>query len=123
MIDWNCCKDKTSTAAWFIGAVGATLIVGGLAWLIVSKALPPGIDEERAALRTQNLAEARATDAEALTTYAWVDQTKGIVRLPIERAMELSLALGKDPTAGRENLLERLAVATAAPPEEENPYE
>ena len=31
----------------------------------------------------------RAQEAEVLTTYAWVDQEKGIVRIPVERATEL----------------------------------
>lgn len=30
-------------------------------------------------------------DAEILTTYGWMDKDKGIVRIPIERAMELTV--------------------------------
>ena len=35
------------------------------------------------------LLELRATEAAVLGTYGWVDQEKGIVRVPIDRAMEL----------------------------------
>jgi hypothetical protein len=42
---------------------------------------------ERATL----LAETRAKDQAAATTYGWVDQPKGIVRLPVDRAMELTV--------------------------------
>ena len=40
---------------------------------------------DRAAL----LAEHRAAELAAATTYGWVDQKAGIVRLPLDRAMEL----------------------------------
>ena len=35
------------------------------------------------------LIELRAKDHHILTTYAWVDSSKGIVRIPIQRAMDL----------------------------------
>ena len=31
----------------------------------------------------------RAQEVEVLTTYAWIDQEKGIVRIPVERATDL----------------------------------
>ena len=37
------------------------------------------------------LSELRAKEKQAATTYDWVDQPKGIVRLPIERAAELTI--------------------------------
>ncbi len=42
---------------------------------------------ERKALLT----EQRAKDQAAATTYGWVDQPKGVVRLPIDRAIELTV--------------------------------
>lgn len=36
----------------------------------------------------------RATEQELLTTYGWVDRERGIVRIPIERAMDLLLERG-----------------------------
>jgi len=44
------------------------------------------------ARRAKKLKDARDEDAKALTTYAWVDKNKGTVRLPIDRAMELTVA-------------------------------
>lgn len=41
---------------------------------------------ERKALLT----EARAKEQAAATTYGWVDQSKGVVRLPVDRAIELT---------------------------------
>jgi hypothetical protein len=41
--------------------------------------------------RKDKLVELREKEAVALTGYSWVDQEQGIVRLPIERAIELTL--------------------------------
>jgi hypothetical protein len=37
------------------------------------------------------LAEHRAQEQAAATTYGWVDQKAGVVRLPIDRAIELTV--------------------------------
>lgn len=39
--------------------------------------------------RTGRLAELRGKEQTAATTYAWVDKNAGVVRLPLDRAMEL----------------------------------
>ena len=41
--------------------------------------------------RMQHLEEMRAQDEEAQTTYAWIDRSKGVVQLPIDRAMQLTI--------------------------------
>ena len=41
-----------------------------------------------------NLALLRAREREALTTYGWVDQNAGTVRIPVERAKDLLIARG-----------------------------
>jgi hypothetical protein len=55
-------------------------------------ALPPGpnllIDEP------QNLRAFRTNEDTVLTSYGWVDQNAGIVRIPIDRAKELVLERG-----------------------------
>ena len=52
---------------------------GSLAW----KATP--------ASRKQALADLRTKQAKQAASYGWVDQKAGIVQLPIERAMELTV--------------------------------
>jgi hypothetical protein len=42
----------------------------------------------------EDLRELRATEDEALTTYGWVDRNAGIVRIPIEEAMRLTVQRG-----------------------------
>ena len=39
----------------------------------------------------QDLADLRAAEDETLTTYGWVDKNAGVVRIPIEQAMKLTL--------------------------------
>ncbi len=68
---------------------GVAAIVVLLAILIRYALVHPTIagglsDDERYAL----LAKARAEDEKLLTTYGWMDKGKGIVRLPIDAAMQ-----------------------------------
>lgn len=44
-----------------------------------------------AAERKALLNEQRTKDQAAATSYGWVDQSKGVVRLPIDRAIELTV--------------------------------
>ncbi len=123
MSSFCCHSNKATIAAYFVGIAGTLLIVGALAWLIIQKTRPAGVDQVRVELRTKNLAEMRALDKAALETYGWVDQTKGLVRLPVDRAMEMTIALWQNPAAARSNLLDRIEKATAKPPEKPNQYE
>ena len=41
--------------------------------------------------RMAHLQEMRAHEQAAQTTYAWIDRSKGVVQLPIDRAEELTL--------------------------------
>ena len=47
-------------------------------------------EETRAKKRIENLKTVREDAEKALNTYAWVDKNKGVARIPISRAMELT---------------------------------
>ncbi|MCR6657414.1 MAG: hypothetical protein NVV63_16745 [Opitutus sp.] len=48
--------------------------------------------------RVKNLAELHAKEAAQASSYAWVDQNAGVVQLPLDRAMELTIeAYAKKP--------------------------
>ena len=47
-----------------------------------------------------DLAKMRETENRALSTYGWVDRQKGIVRIPIGRAMDLTLQRGLPVQSG-----------------------
>ena len=49
-------------------------------------------EQKRAKAREEKLKTAREEDAKALTTYGWIDKNKGVVRVPISRAMGLTVA-------------------------------
>jgi hypothetical protein len=42
----------------------------------------------------QHLEEIRASEAKVLSSYAWLDEERGLARIPIERAMELLIKEG-----------------------------
>jgi hypothetical protein len=115
MSDQSCCA-KARCAATAAAILGSLLIVGWLVWLMNVKTAPAPLGQQRAEERRKNLAEAQAVNHDALSTYGWQDPGKGIVRLPIERAMALTLQEWQNPAAARSNLLTRLDKATAVPP-------
>jgi hypothetical protein len=60
---------------------------------------PAGVQENKAVPHLQiapaeDLKDFRAKEEAELNTYGWIDRTSGIVRVPIERAMELVLQRG-----------------------------
>jgi hypothetical protein len=49
-------------------------------------------EETRAKKRMEKLKTLREESQKELTTYAWVDKNKGVARIPIDRAMEVTVA-------------------------------
>ena len=49
-------------------------------------------EESRAKKRMEKLKALHEETQKDLTTYAWVDKNKGVARIPIDRAMELTVA-------------------------------
>jgi hypothetical protein len=107
---------RINLAVYFAAAIGAFLIVAGLVWVLYSRTRPAGLNQVRIEERIKNLREIRTTSAQALNTYGWKDQPKGVVRLPITNAMDLIIREWKEPAAGRSNLLARLERANPPPP-------
>ena len=66
----------------------------GVIVLAVIGPMPRGSDyeETRAKKRMETLKTAREDAEKTLNTYAWIDKNKGVVRIPISRAMELITA-------------------------------
>ena len=118
---------KTSCGVYVVGLLGTFLIVGFLVHLMQEHTEAPGISATRSAERMQIMSEFKAANQPLVETYAWQDEAKGFVRIPIERAKELALEeWSKDPGAARSNLMARAAKAFAvapAPPPKKNPYE
>ena len=79
---------------------------------------PEPLGEDRADMRRKTLAEVRNADAEVLNNpnFVWQDESHGIVRLPLQDAMTLSLRLWQNPVSARTNLIARAEKAFPAPP-------
>jgi hypothetical protein len=93
-------------------------VLFGLVVLAVIGPSPRGSDYEqtRAQKRMERLKTLREESQKDLTTYAWVDKNKGVARIPIDRAMELTvseLAQKKPAPAG--------PIATPVPPAAQTP--
>jgi len=88
-------------STWF-GVVLLMVLFGVMAVAIIGPA-PRGdtYEQQRAQNREKKLKDLRDEDAKALTGYGWIDKNKGSVRIPIERAMELTVAAlaNKKPVA------------------------
>lgn len=78
--------------------VAVSLLLGGSYALLGNPDLKP--QAQGATTPTPNvpsdeaLKQLHATENAVLTTYGWVDRQKGIVRIPIDRAIELLLQRG-----------------------------
>jgi len=100
--------ERTDVNPWAVGKFAIALVflgiasLGLLAWLFHyfqsmeagrSNPLPTAITLPPApTLETSeviNLRAMRASEDETLDTYSWVDQSKGVVRIPISRAIDL----------------------------------
>ena len=124
-VETNNCSRRS---AWpmMLAVLGACLIFAFLVGETKKYTQPPPVDEGRAALRTKALSELRAAEADALATVGWVDQAKGIIRLPIAEALKLAEHEWQNPAQARSNLIARVEKATALPPkapEKPSPFE
>jgi hypothetical protein len=118
-------RERTALA-YIIGILGAFLIVAALVYAMQHYSQPSALNAERAAARAKALKELRGAEEEALTTTAWIDQGKGLVRLRVQDAMELVKREWQNPAAARSNLIARVEKANAVPPkapEKPSPFE
>ena len=107
MADTESLRHIAHSRAPFSTWLGVVLLFAlfGVIVLAIIGPMPRGSDyeETRAKKRMENLKTAQGDAEKALNTYAWVDKNKGVVRIPISRAMELTatdLAQKKPVAAG-----------------------
>ena len=107
-------SNRASGAA--VGFVLAIILFAALAVAVKFLASVPAIDADRAAERSKALAEIHATEEKSLNTLGWADQARGIVRLPIEAAMQQAALAWQNPAAARADLKARAEKAAAPAP-------
>jgi hypothetical protein len=84
-------RPPISFGAW-LGVVLLFLFFGIFVFVLVA-ATPHGnnYEQKRAEAREKKLNDARDAATRELNSYAWVDKGKGVARIPIDRAMQLTL--------------------------------
>jgi hypothetical protein len=104
--------------ALVVGVVLTLVLVGGMIALLAQhspssmRASPtgtPSVVPPPPVLQAQpweDLRRYREEQSRTLLNYAWIDRKAGIVRIPIERAMELVIERGPAPSAGERTPLE-----------------
>ena len=113
----TCCGSKCAgRAAYFLGILGALLLMVAFVGVMVHYTTPPPLGADRAAERTKNLVELNSANAQLLNTLDWQDKPKELVRLPIKDAMALTVKEWQNPAAARAKLIERSDKAAAPPP-------
>src|ERR1700683_5246528 len=85
-------KGRSSTAIIVTGLVMVLLFCVFVLFLVSQGQSIPDVEEVKAQTRLKNLADLNAENQKILTQYRWVDKSKGVVGVPIDRAMDLVLA-------------------------------
>jgi len=117
---------QNGAAAAALGFVVACCILAALILAMEHSAHPPAIDADATAARAKALAELHVAESNALDQAGWIDQNRGLVRLPISIALQITENEWQNPTAARSNLIARVEKATApapAVPAKPNPFE
>jgi len=119
-------ETQNGAAAAALGFVIVCCLFGALILAAKFLAHSPAIDADRAAARAKALAEIRVAESNALNSPGWIDQNRGLVRLPISVAMQITENEWQNPAAARSNLVARVEKATApapAAPAKPSPFE
>jgi len=114
----KCCNGLT-----VLGVAGSFLVMAWLVWLMRSYTQPPPLAQIRAEERLKIKHEFDQANAPILSGYDWADKSKGIIRIPVERAKELILQEWQNPAAGYSGLTNRAAKAFAPVAAPKNEYE
>ena len=86
-------QEGKSPALMVITGLVMVLLFCGFVFFLVSQGQSiPNVEEVKAQGRLKNLADLNSENQKVLTQYHWVDKSKGVVGVPIDRAMDLVLA-------------------------------
>jgi cytochrome c len=84
-------KNRVSTSMISTALVMMLLFFGLSLFLVVARQAIPTVDDNRKEQRLKILSDLNAQNDKILSTYQWIDRSKGVVGIPIERAMDLVL--------------------------------
>ncbi len=83
--------DPRATTVLFIGIASAVAVFLIVVLLQIVYHRMQETETTRKARAPEELAQLRAAQQAELTGYAWIDEGQGVVRIPVERAMELTV--------------------------------
>jgi len=84
-------KRKSSTPILITSLVMILLFCGFAVFLVTQGQSILNVEELHAQARLKNLADLNSGNQKILTEYHWVDKSRGVVGIPIDRAMDLVL--------------------------------
>jgi hypothetical protein len=103
--------------------VATFLLMAFLVNRMVKITRPEPVGVARATERAVEGGKIRAEGVEKSKSWGYVDAPRGIVRLPVEDAVKLTLQGYQKPAAFKADLAARLEKASVAPPKPKNDYE
>ena len=118
----NCTK-CTTTCMYVLVGLATFLLMAFLVRQMANATRPAPVGAERAVARAKDNAEIRAAGAQIAQSWGFANQPNGIVRLPVEEAMKMTVQGYKDAAAFRKDLLAREDKASAPPPKPKNEFE
>lgn len=117
------CGSCSKTCLTVVVCVATFLLMGFLVNRMVKLTRPEPVGVARATERSVEGAKIRNEGAEKSKSWGLVDAPRGIVRLPVEDAVKLTLEGYKDAAKFKADLAARLEKASVAPPKPKNDYE
>ena len=109
-------QTRVPFSAW-LGVMVLFAIFGVIVVAIIGPS-PRGdeYEQKRAKVRQEKLKTVHDEATKSIATYGWIDKTKGTVHMPIERAMELTIAdLGQKKPAAAGPIATPAVQASPAP--------
>lgn len=114
---------KGKVAIYIVVILGTFLLVAFLVKQMVKATQPPPVGAERAVARAKDNDEIRGAGVQALNSWGYADPAKGVVRLPIDEAIKLTVQGYKNPGAFHTDLVARAEKASAPAPAAKNEFE
>ena len=117
------CGSCSKTCITVIVCIATFLLMAFLVKQMIKITTPAPVGVARATERAVEGAKIRAEGVEKSKAWGYVDAPRGIVRLPVEDAVKLTLQGYQKPAAFKTDLATRLEKASVAPPKPKNDYE
>jgi hypothetical protein len=101
-----------------IGFIAASFIFIVLAAIASFTRNVPAIDADRGTAISSALYQIRTNEVTSLSSAGWIDHDRGVVRLPIETAMQIAAQEWQNPAEARADLIARAQKAAAPAPKQ-----